>query len=74
VCGGKSVANESVLPHSYRLIDKYMRQPPRWGLKFDFHIHISLESGAFGKFSRSNWIWLCAFLENNLLVISVKIR
>jgi hypothetical protein len=34
---------------------------PRRVLKFDFQVNISLESWAFGKLGRSNWIWLCGF-------------
>jgi hypothetical protein len=45
----------------YRLVDKYMHQPPRWVLELIFQVSISLESGPFGKLNRSNRIQLCGF-------------
>jgi hypothetical protein len=45
----------------YRLVHKYMHQPPRWVMEFAFQVGVSLECGPFRKLNISNRIRLCGF-------------
>jgi hypothetical protein len=45
----------------------------RWDVEFAFHGSISPQCPAFGKLNRSNWIWVCRFLENYFSILDVKI-
>jgi hypothetical protein len=46
----------------------------RWDLECAFHGSISPQCAAFGKLTRSNWIWLCRFLKNDLSILDITIR